>query len=100
MVKTRQFRFYGDGDDRNYPPSYTAEYWTSFNILNGYNNITNIGIQAPSGMKMQINGNLIEMGNTGIFEINENFKTLNLLFVSTDLNQEKLPILVDIVYEE
>ena len=109
----KQFRFYGNGNEKNYPADLTAEQLRSGTAFKIYSPITQLGIQSELGMKFSVNGSSsIEIGRTGIYELD-----LEGLSIITDLNfdavsldeirkynedtvQEGLKgLIVDIIYE-
>jgi hypothetical protein len=107
MKHIRQFRYYGETDNRNYPSNEVA--WNTLvggNIFRGYGAITHLGIQALPGTKFYLNGGNhgIIIGDTGIYElelerlgcitgIRFDEKSLKLIQENKDV------ILIDIVYE-
>ena len=67
-----QFRYYGDGDNKNYPLDITTyENLTNGNIFGSYAGISKIGIQCRPGVYFYLNGEAhpIEIGETGIYEL-------------------------------
>lgn len=106
----KQFRFYKEGDDRNYPDKLIM---TPMNLQTGkvfadYMPISQLSIQALPGTKFYLNNSYdpIVIGYTGIYEI-----TINNLAEITSLkfdyesiqrinkNKETV-LLVDVVYDK
>lgn len=110
MKKIMQFRYESPTSMNNYPnyESYNLVL-ANGNIFDNYKSITQLGIQAPSGVKFKLNksNNWITMGKTGIYEldltgmgfisaIRFNLNDLGI-YVDNDVNAK---ILIDIIYEE
>ena len=115
-----QFRYYGKGDNRNYPIIGNTEYsyynkLISGNIFENYGIISKIGIQCRPGIHFYLNGSVypIEIGETGIYELDlEGYGQIaSIRFAETNDNSNLLGIdifdkpeindrlLIDIVYE-
>lgn len=108
MKRIKQFRYYGDGDSRNYPSNMTTSNLTHNNIFAGYGAISQMGIQARPGTIMYLNNSIypITIGETGIYEIDLadygqiydiRFAAASLLPYSEAGGTDRL--LIDIVYE-
>ena len=114
MKKIMQFRYYGDGNDNNYPEGLTAAQLAptqnKSSILQSYGSITQLGIQGKPNIKFYLNNTLfpISLGDMGVYEIDlQNRGTINSLkFDLIDL-QNNYPdnttnmagLLIDIIYE-
>lgn len=67
------------------------------NILEQYPEVSHIGIQGAPGLSFELNGGVIKIGKTGIYELDlEGVGIINSLKFSPS-SQDK--IIVDIVYE-
>lgn len=66
-------------------------------LLNGAP-IIKLGIQAEPGTKMEINGNLIIVGPTGIYELYNSIKIRSLKFISATPYLRR--IIIDVIYEK
>lgn len=112
MKRIMQFRFSGDGSSSNYPNSgetaISAEKLKYKNIFQGYNQISQLGIQGQPGTAFYLNGSeySILLGETGIYEIDLqdrgyitsiNFVD-NTAFKTYSPNRNQL--LIDIIYEK
>lgn len=66
-----QFRFYGQGDVKNYPNGLSVSNLTQGTCFNSYMPIKQLGIQAPPGTKFYLNNSKypIIVGATGIYEL-------------------------------
>jgi hypothetical protein len=105
-MKIKQIRYYADGDERNYPTGLTSKDLEKTNVLDLYENILHVGIQAAPGTLLFINeglkngGATVTIGATGIYELNTKFEKLSIRFGNAELNlMEKRPIFIDIAYE-
>lgn len=111
MKKIMQFRFSGlNSDSRNYPAfsDYPAMLTTG-NIFKNYGIVSQLGIQAPVGMRFSLNGSQhpITIGETGIYELDlENVgRITSIQFNAEDISEYikntkgNNPLLIDIVYE-
>lgn len=106
MKLISQFRFYGDGDERNYPATLTKNELAYNNIFAGYGSITQLGIQGRPGTTVFLNGQKfpIIIGETGIYEIDlQNYGQISTIYFSYDSlstytgGQDRL--LIDIIHE-
>lgn len=77
--QVKQFRYYGDGDARNYPGTNDVSKnpmrrstLKSGSVFSEYMPIIQLGIQAYPGIKFYINNssNPVIVGQTGIYELN------------------------------
>lgn len=110
MKKIMQFRYYSSTSPENYPnyEGYNL-ILANGNIFDNYKSITQLGIQAPPGVKFKLNksNNWITMGKTGIYELDLTDMgfisairfSLNDLDIYVDKNNNA-KILIDIIYEE
>lgn len=110
MKKIMQFRYEGPNSANNYPTfaNYGATLSTG-NIFDNYKLISQIGIQAPIGLKFYINNGdyPITIGKTGIYELNlENIGRINYIrFDKADIEnffpEDNITnrLLIDIIYE-
>ncbi len=66
-----QFRYYAEGNGKNYPKNITKAKLTSGSIFSDYLPITQLGIQALPGTKFYLNNGItpIIIGSTGIYEL-------------------------------
>ena len=72
MKCIKQFRYYGQNSDKNYPNNMTYNNLVHSNIFKGYGSITQMGVQARPGTVMYLNNEQrypIIIGETGIYEI-------------------------------
>ena len=106
MKLIRQFRYYGDGDARNYPVTLNKNDLVYNNIFAGYVSITQLGIQARPNTTVFLNGQdfPIVIGETGIYEIDlQNYGQIySIRFTSESLNEYSIGkdrLLIDIIYE-
>lgn len=108
MKQIRQFRYYKDGDSRNYPSNMTLSNLVHGNIFSGYGSITQMGIQARPGTLMFLNNSQyqIAIGETGIYEIDlEGYGQIYAIrFDSKSLSDYEAPggsarLLIDIIFE-
>ena len=110
MKKIMQFRYDSATSPNNYPnyEGYNL-ILANGNIFDNYKSITQLGIQAPSGVKFKLNksNNWITIGKTGIYELDLTgmgfisairFSLPELeTFINADSNAR---LLIDIIYEE
>lgn len=111
MRKIMQFRYYGEGDPRNFPTGLNANALTGETAFTGYFPITQIGIQAPPGTTFYLNDvkqkdTSIIIGNSGLYELNlDGIGEINgLIFATKSLSSIGTTygghLIVDIVYEK
>ena len=69
--KVKQFRYYSNGSDNNYPKDLINRQLISGSAFNRYMPIVQLGILTMPGTKLYLNGsnNPIIIGNTGIYEL-------------------------------
>lgn len=107
MKKVYQYRYYGEGVEKNYPYELNREHLISGDIFSktGKSSITHLGIQASPGTTFFLNNsdNPIQVGKTGIYEINLNgYGFITSIIFSTgtlDKVNEDNGIIMDIIYE-
>lgn len=117
MAKTiKQYRYYGDGNEKNSPVNICKEnmdisgsnnIFINDDIIQEYGMITHIGIQGLPGTKVFINQNKspILLGNTGIFELDlTNYSfiyTLQIDYESAQLieSNENAYLIIDVIYD-
>lgn len=123
-LKIKQFRYYGNGSESNYPAdlndkpegleeseedsiiNWAETKFVSGDAFNKYVPIVQLGIQALPGTQFGINNtlDLITIGNSGVFELDLNSQvSIEKLFFSRESLQaiEKSPtscLIVDIIY--
>lgn len=72
MKQIRQFRYYGEPNEKNYPRNIsTYGMLSSGNIFKDLGAVTHIGIQAAPGTQFYLNGSPhpFHVGATGIYEL-------------------------------
>lgn len=101
-----QFRYYGEGNSKNYPSKLSKKIITSGSVFNDYLPIIRLKIKAPIETKFCLNQekHTVEVDNEGKYELNlDNITEINFLsFTSgffTNVNEED-PLIIDIVYEK
>lgn len=106
MKIIRQFRYYGDRDNRNYPSTLSMDQLVYGNIFSECSSITQLGIQGRPGTAFFLNGQdyAIIIGETGIFEIDlqNHGQIFSIRFTSNSLDDYKQSgerLLIDIIYE-
>lgn len=107
MKLIKQFRYYGDGDSRNYPTNLSKEELVYQNIFTGHSSITQLGIQGQPNTTLFLNGQdfPIVLGETGIYEIDlQNYGYINSIrFTDESLSRYVSKgddrLLIDIIYE-
>lgn len=108
MVKEiKQFRYYSDKSNTNYPSKLALSALTSGSIFNNYYPITYLRITGPEGVKFQVNGGTgyVQLGSSGFYELDlTNFGEINQLkFDKTSINFEATNssyLIIDIIYEK
>ena len=104
----KQFRYYKDNSDQNYPAGLTAASLVSGDAFNAYLPIQQIGIQALPGTKYYINGatNAAIVGSTGLFELDlsQGGYITALTFDNTSLglisSNKEAYLIIDIIYKQ
>ena len=119
MKHIAQFRYRGTRiensqiipDPENYPTNLVQDMLVTGNIFRGYGPVSQLGIQAPVGMKFYLNNSNhpIMIGETGIYELDlENVGRITAIrfdkddlerFYNYDEGYQSDKILIDIVYE-
>lgn len=110
MKCIKQFRYYGEGNSKNYPVNtMTSQNLIRNNIFAGYGSITQMGIQGRPGTTLYLNNSIypIVIGQTGIYEIDLEdydgqiyairFAASSLATYDEEGNTDRL--LIDIIYE-
>lgn len=102
MTQIKQFRFYGENNNKTYPTSLTYNQLIFGNIFAGLGNITHLGIQAQPGTIFYLNGgpHPIMVGTTGIYELNLSGLTVltAISFNKNTINTEN-GLIIDIIYD-
>lgn len=100
----KQFRYYGDGNELNYPKDLTYKRLTEENLFGGESSISQMGIQGRPGTTFYLNGQTfpIVLGETGIYEIDlQNYGFIHTIqFSPEELNnyaKNKDRLLIDII---
>lgn len=110
MKYIKQFRFYGNNNEKNYPSNWSNYYGmlTKGNILSELGPVSQLGIQARPETTFYLNDSRypIVIGRTGIFELDLEGRGIitSIKFDSDSLsvyNQKnnKDRLLIDVVYE-
>ena len=109
MRHIKQIRFYGDGNDKNYPKDLaTIENLAFKNVLKGFGPITQLGIQGQPGTAFYLNSGgenffPIVLGETGIYEIDlKNYGQIYAInFFKTSLGKydNEHGLLIDFIFE-
>lgn len=105
--KIKQFRFYSDGNEKNYPSGITYRKLISGSAFSDYIPIIQLGIQALPGTKFYLNGsaNPVIIGSTGIYELNiQGLTEINALqfdpaSISLINNNDNAFLIIDIIHE-
>lgn len=112
--RVKQFRYYKDRDQKNYPSyNINSDGITYRNLLSGslftsYTPIIQLGIQTYPGTKFYLNNGEtpIIVGYTGIYELNVEgvAEISSLKFDAASLNQissnDNAYLIIDIIYED
>lgn len=108
--KLKQFRFYGDNDQRNSPIGKTMDDYQNGKVFEQENifPISQLGIQGPPGTKFYLNGstNFITIGISGIYDldIKNGSRVTGLGFARTSLERINTGgtgyLIVDVLYGE
>lgn len=100
-----QFRYYGEGNSKNYPSKLSKTKIINGSIFTNYLPIIRLKIKAPIETKFYLNQekHTVEVDNEGKYELNlDNIAEINFLsFIAnsfTNINEEN-PLIIDIVYE-
>ena len=101
-----QFRYYGEGNSKNYPSKLSKTKIINGSIFSDYLPIIRLKIKAPIETKFYLNQekHMVEVDNEGKYELNlDNITEINFLsFTSnsfTNVNEGD-PLIIDIVYEK
>ena len=107
--QVRQFRYYGEGDARNYPSLISAQELVRGNIFKTSMPSSHLGIQSLPGTSFYLNGNVamreIILGHTGIFELDLgndlSIDTLQFSMESLErINRnDNAALFIDLIYE-
>lgn len=101
-----QFRYYGEGNSKNYPLKLSKTKIINGSAFNDYLPIIRLKIKAPVETKFYLNQekHTVEVDNEGKYELNlDNITEINFLsFTSSSFNNidEENPLIIDIVYEK
>lgn len=104
----KQFRYYGEDSNLNYPSDVTYSALATGNIFKNTPGITQLGIQADPDLKFYVNNGTdpIYVGATGIYEIDlEGLGTISSIRIDRDslraINyaSKKNSLMIDIIYE-
>lgn len=108
MKIIKQFRYYGDGNQHNYPSDLTQDTLVYGNIFEGLN-ISQLGIQGRPNTILYLNNSdkefPIVIGETGIYEIDlqDSASSINEIQFDpktlSDYGNGKDRLLIDIIYE-
>lgn len=106
--KIKQFRYYADSSQNNYPTTLKFRQLISGSIFSSCMPIIQLGIQSVPGTKFYLNGstNPIIIGNTGIYELDlQGLSQINSLqfdanSVTLINNNQSAYLIIDIIYEE
>ena len=105
----QQFRYYGDGNSKNFPSGATAEDFANGKIFSSYCPIVQLGIQTRPFTSFYVNENTykITIGATGIYELDlqDLIHIDHLSINSVDLaainkSNGKEYLIIDIIYEK
>lgn len=107
--KITQFRYYGDGDERNQPSEGTLATYEDGSVFSDVFPISQLGIQSLPGTKFYLNGNInpLIIGASGIYDldIKDGSRVTDLSFSPKSLQRVSETntngyLLVDIIYGE
>lgn len=111
MKKVRQFRYYSNGDERNFPRTLLLNDLINHNIFQQYGVVLQLGIQAPPRTRFYLNNgeSSIMVGVTGIYELDmENLGIISSIrFDEQSINNDEEirkniqndGLIIDIIYE-
>ena len=107
MQRVVQLRYYGEGNQQNYPSDISAAKLYNGSIFKDYSPIVQLGIQHDSDKEINfyINGaaNPIRTHPYGLFELDLTDKTA-IQFLRFDITASTItngkPLIIDIVYKE
>lgn len=104
----KQFRYYGENSNLNYPSEVSYAALATGNIFKNTPGITQLGIQADPDLKFYVNNGTdpIYVGATGIYEIDlEGLGTISSIRIdrdslrAIDYSSKKNSLMIDIIYE-
>jgi hypothetical protein len=106
--KIKQFRFYGDNNEKNYPSNRDKSQYQSGQVFSDLEvfPISQLGIQGPPGTKFYLNGsvNPLTIGVSGIYDldIKNGARITSLEFDRDSLNriENNSYLFIDILYGE
>lgn len=105
--RVKQFRFYKQGDTKNYPATVSMADLVSGRVFRDCVPITDLGIQGLPGTKFYLNGSVdpVIIGHSGIYQLNLNgsVRISGLSFdarsIQSIADNSQGYLIVDIVYE-
>lgn len=107
--KIKQYRYYKEGSEKNFPAEISGANLISGTIFNSATPITQLGIQTVPGTTFYVNNSVdpIVVGSTGIYELDLSTGAFitNLRFNRTSIENIASPnnmaayLIVDTVYE-
>jgi len=105
----KQFKFYGDKNDNNFPPA-TLDGYENGTVFNKVYPILQLGIQGLPGTKFYLNGSIypIYIGATGVYdlEVKNGLRINKIEFDHQSLgrysstNTSEPVLIVDVIYEK
>ncbi len=104
-----QFRYYGQGNPKNYPDGIDSTSLKSGSIFNDYCPIIQMGIQSFPGLKFYLNNSntSVIVGTTGIYELDlENYAEINKLSIDEhslnliDTNNPSIYLIIDVITDK
>lgn len=105
MKQIRQFRYYGDGSPKNYPPALSKERLSTTNIFEECGRVVQLGVQGiPNTIFYLNNGEYpIMIGSLGVYELDvDGLTTLTAIkfdYESLELyNDGANGLIIDIVF--
>lgn len=107
MKCIKQFRYYGDNNEKNYPANLSKDQLKNGNIFQNYNNIIQLGIQAKPTTEFFLNNSdfTLTVGGVGLYELNlEGIGAVTAIkFTEESLNKAQEStngLIIDIIYDE
>lgn len=105
--QVKQFRYYNNGSNKNYPNSISNSNLVSGSVFQNYMPISQLGIQALPGTKFYLNNDQIPViiGYTGIYELNiEGLAEITSIkfdpySINAIISNNNASLIVDIIYE-
>lgn len=105
-----QFRYYNENNEKNYPSNISKSNLVNGSAFNGYNSITQLGIQCLPGTKFYLNDSdastPIIIGSTGIYELDlEGLSEISEIKFDVNsldrvIENDSAYLIVDIVYNQ